>query len=94
MVWEPFSNDPIMDIYPNMTYLLYLLNMFDIMSARVERLLLKIKLIKTCLRRKLGQLKLDQLLCIGTNSLKNGFDDVIYGYFVDKMKKTEHKNQT
>lgn len=81
MAWEPFSNDPIMDIYPNMMYLLYLLNMFYIMSARVERKTnLKIKLIKTRLRRKLGQLK---LLCIGTNSLKKGFDDVIYGYFVD-----------
>ena len=55
--------------------------MFYIMSARVERKTnLKIKLIKTRLRRKLGQLK---LLCIGTNSLKKGFDDVIYGYFVD-----------
>ena len=65
-LWESFSNDPVKDTYPNMMYLLYLLSTFPISAACVERLFSKMKLIKTCLSSKLGQIKLDQALCFGT----------------------------
>ena len=75
MLWEPCSNDPVKDTYPNMMYLSYLLNILSISAACVERLFSKMKLIKTRLRSKLGQVKLDQSLRIGTDSPKEGFDN-------------------
>ena len=69
-----------------MMYLLYF-EYFSFSAACVERLFLKMKLIKTCLRSKLGQVKLEQFLCIGRELLEEGFDDSIYKYFVDKWKK-------
>ena len=71
--------------------LLYLFNIFPISVAYVERLFLKMKLIKTHLRGKLGQEKLDQFVRIGTELPKEGFDDRIYKYLVDKLKKQNPK---
>ena len=75
-LWDSFSDyDTVKELFPNVMYLLYLLNIFPISVACVERLFSKMKLIKTCLRNKLAQVKLDQLLHIGTESPHNGFDD-------------------
>lgn len=88
MLWDSFSDDDtVKELFPNMMYLLYLLNIFPISVACVERLFSKMKLIKTRLRNKLAQVKLDQLLRIGTESPPDGFDDNVYEYFVDELKK-------
>ena len=52
-----------------------MLNIFTFSAVCVERLFSKMRLIKTCLRSKLGQVKLDQLLPIGTDLPKEGFDN-------------------
>ena len=52
-----------------------MLNIFPFSAVCVERLFSKMRLIKTCLRSKLGQVKLDQLLPIGTDLPKEGFDN-------------------
>ena len=48
VLWKSFLNDLANDIYPNMMYLLYLLNIFPISAVCVERLFSKMKLIETC----------------------------------------------
>ena len=88
MLWDSFSDDDtVKELFANMMYLLYLLNIFHISVACVERLFSKMKLIKTPLRNKLAQVKSDQLLRIGTGSPPDGFYDNIYEYFVDELKK-------
>ena len=88
MLWDSFSDDDaVKELFPNMMCLLYLLNIFPISTACVERLFSKMKLIKTCSRNKLAQVKLDQLLRISTESPHDGFDDNVYEYFVDELKK-------
>ena len=71
-------------------YLLCLLNTFPISAACVKRLFLKMKLLKTCLRSKLGQVKLDQLLRIKMDPPEEEFDNRIYKY-LDELRKQNPK---
>ena len=92
MLWESFSHDdPMKQLYPSMFFLLYMINIFPLSAACVERLFSKMKLMKTRLRNQLAQVRLDQLLRIGTESPKEGFNDNIYEYFVDELKKRNPK---
>ena len=72
-----------------MVHLLYLLNISPISTTCVEILFLKRKLIKTCLRNKVGQVILDQFLGIGMELPKEIFDDSLRVYVVEKTEKSE-----
>ena len=87
MLWESVSNDgTTSDLFPSIKFLFYMLLIFPISVACVERLFSKMKLIKTRLRNQLSQVRLDQLLRIATQSPKEGFSDDEYEHFVDKLK--------
>ena len=87
-LWESFStDDPMRQLYPSLFFLLYMLNTFPLSTACVERPFLRMKLIKTCLRNQLSQVRLNQLLRIGSKSPKDGYNDNVYQYFVGELKK-------
>ena len=92
MLWESVSNDgTTSDLFPSMKFLFYMLLIFPISVACVERLFSKMKLIKTRLRNQLSQVHLDQLLRIATESSKEGFSDDEYEHFVDELKRRNPK---
>ena len=71
-----------------------MLNIFPLSAACVERLVSRIKtnLIKVDkvdknVPEKLSQVRLDQLLRIGTESPKDGYNNNVYEHFVDKLQK-------
>ena len=76
-------------LYPNLFFLLYLLNIFPLSVASVERLFLRMKLIKMHLRNQLSQVRLDKLLRIDTETPKDGYNDnvYVYKYFVVELQK-------
>ena len=98
LLWELFStDDSVRQLYPNLFFLLYMLNIFPLNAACVERLFSRMKLIKTRLRNQLSQVRLDQLLRISTESPKDDYNDNVYEYFVDelqKKKKNKHAHRT
>ena len=67
LLWELFAKDSTTEaLYPSMMFLFYMLLIFPVSAACVERLFSKMKLIKTRLRNQLSQVRLDQLLRIAT----------------------------
>ena len=79
------------ELYPNCYKLLYLLMIFSLSAACVERFFSKLKLVKTRLRNQLSQTTLESLLRIATESPKEGFSDSQYEYFFDELKKNNPK---
>ena len=81
--YTPFWKDCIHEtaleeLYPNCLKLLYLLTIFPISAACVERLFSKMKLVKTRLQNQLKQSTLESLLRIAMESPQNGFSDEEY----------------
>ena len=60
--------------------------MFPLSVACVERLISKMKLMKTRLRNQLGETTLDSLLRISAGT-PTGFDDDKCKYYVDELKR-------
>ena len=90
--WEDCIHDTVLEeLYPNCLKLLYLLMIFPISAACVERLFSKMKLVKTRLQNQLKQNTLESLLRIATESPQKGFSDQEYEHFVDELKKTNPK---
>ena len=73
-------------LYPGCMHLLKLLLMFPLSVACVERLISKMKLMKTRLRNQLGETTLDRLLRISAGT-PTGFDDDKCKYYVDELKR-------
>ena len=73
-------------LYPNLFFFLCMLNIFPLSVACVERLFLRMKLIKTCLKYQLSQVRLNQFLRIATELHKDGYDNNVYEYFDDELK--------
>ena len=62
LLWKHLnSDDATKYLYPSMMFFLYILLLFPVSVACVERLFFKTKLIKTCLQNQLPQVHLDQL---------------------------------
>ena len=85
------SDTVFQELYPNCYKLFYLLVIFPLEVACVERFFSKLKLVKTRLRNQLSQTTLEFLLRIATESTKEGFSDSQYEYFVDEPKKNNPK---
>ena len=86
MLWRSVEDDNVVSsLHPNCRKLLFLLLLFPLSVACVERFFSKMKLVKTRLRNQLSQVTLENLLFIATESRKDGFDDKIYEYFVDEL---------
>ena len=64
--------------------LFFMVNIFPLSAACVERLFWRMRLIRKCLRNQLSEVRLDQLLRIGTESPNN---DNVYEYFFYKLQK-------
>ena len=76
-------------LYPNLFFLLHLLNIFPLSVASVGKLFLRMKLIKMRLRNQLSQVRLDKLLRFDTETPKDGYNDnvYVYKYFVVELQK-------
>ena len=86
-LWSVLQKDNLnLSLYPNCMYLFYLLMVFPLSAACVERLFSKLKLVKNRLRNQLSQTTLESLLMIATESPKDGFDDIVLESFVDELK--------
>ena len=79
------------ELYPNCYKLLYLLMVFPISVACVERFFSTLKLVKTSLKNQLSKTTLGSLLRISTESPKKEFSDSQYKYFVNQLKKNNPK---
>ena len=92
LLWKNLNdNDTTKSVYPSMVFFLYVLLLFPVSVAHIERLFFKMKLIKTRLRSQLSQVHLDQLLRIATESPKESFSDNTYEEFVNEIKKRNPK---
>ena len=88
LLWELFAKDSTTEaLYPSMMFLFYMLLIFPVSAACVERLFSKMKLIKTRLRNQLSQVRLDQLLRIATETPKDGYSDDVYEQFAHELKR-------
>ena len=76
-------------LYPNLFFLLHLLNIFPLSVASVEKLFLRMKLIKMRLINQLSLVRLDKLLRIDTETPEDGYNDnvYVYKYFVVELQK-------
>ena len=76
LLWKNLNDDDTTkSVYPSMMFFLYVLLLFPVSVAHVERLSSNMKLIKIRLRTQLSQVHLDQLLRIATESPKEDFSD-------------------
>ena len=92
LLWKNSNNDDTAKcLYPSMMFFLYILQLFPISVACVERLFSKMKLIKTRLQNELSQVHSDQLLRIAIESPKKSFSDSTYEEFVNEIKKKNPK---
>ena len=78
------------ELFPCCMYLLELSIMFPLSVSCIERLFLRMKLIKTCLKNQLSQTSLDSLLRISTEK-PTKFSNDEYEHFVDTLKKLNPK---
>ena len=63
-----------------------MLSLYPLSVACIERVFMKMKLIKTCLPNHLAQVQFDQLSRIASESSKEGYHDRIYKNFVEALK--------
>ena len=87
LLWEYFpTGNPMRQLDPNLFFLMCVSNIFLLSAACVEKPFSRMKLVKTCLRTQLSQVRLHQLLRIGRELLKDDYNNV-YEYLIDKLLK-------
>ena len=76
LLWKNLNNNyTTKSLYLSMMFFLHILLLISVSVVCVERLLFKMRLIKTCLRNLLSQVHFDQWLLTATESPKKSFSE-------------------